>query len=712
MTRLIRPNFSRPLVIGTTAMAVAMALLAAGLPGESAAQPAPGGTDDCAIAHDMTVAPRFVAAGGAVTVTAHASALCDTPEFPRHVVLVLDATSSMAGEPMDALEEAVREFIRGIGLSAGSPTRIGIVQYDGVASTLCTLTDDEAALAACVDRLAVRPGTSGASISAGIQEGLHVMVTGRRDIESAASVREIMIVLTDGSDNAGCGAVETAAKNASSQRILVVTACLGPGCDVACMRSTASSPRYYFMARSHSELPALFSQLVGSIFRMPIDLRGPTALVLAIRPAPGMRLVDGSQSPGAPFLDADGLGWHFPDPPREGVTITFRVEPTVAGDLPVLSSAVGAYSHRGEDLVAFAFDVPRVVVVSGGALATETPGSPGPLAMVAHALALDPERPVPGEASRMSYRLAFADPVQPQGSHVAVVVDASGSMAGDANVGLKAALRSLVAGLPLGVDPSARVGLVAFNSAAWLLSDLTDRRQAIDAAIGVIGASGGTCIQCGIEAGHRALIEARPAPGVEDLVVFTDGANNQGCAGVLGAADAAKAEGVVVHTVCMLPGCDTECMAAAASPGRYHEVPRLDALGGAFSGVGTALAADRRIEGLDLTLVLPPHLALVPGSAVPAPSDARDPAAVSWQFGSVPRTGIHVAAELAARLHGAEGPVMMAEATLRDGTKQRAVVEAFLGAGFEPTVAPDPATPTAPSTVSPRYALHLPWSMR
>lgn len=385
-----------------------------------------------------------------------------------------------------------------------------------------------------------------------------------------------MIVLSDGSDNAGCGVVQQLAQQASGQGILVIGVCVGPGCDVQCMRSIAASPRYFYEAGSASQLPGVFERIRIQLTEALSSASLATdELVLAIRPAPGMQLIDGSQSPGAPFLDADGRGWHVPDPPREGVTITFRVQPLVAGDLPVLASAVGAYNHSLEELVAFVFDVPRVVVASGGALPTATPGAPLGVPVAAHEIALVPANPAPGERASLSYHVAFDDPVEPQGSHVMLVVDASGSMGGEGNTAVKGALRSLVASLPLGLDPAVQVGLATFNSNAMLLSSMTDRRADIDKAIGLISASGGTCISCGIARGLQALVEARPAPGVEDLVVFTDGANNQGCGAVIDAADAAKADGVIVHAVCLLPGCDTQCMAEAASPGRYLEIPKV-----------------------------------------------------------------------------------------------------------------------------------------
>ena len=45
-----------------------------------------------------------------------------------------------------------------------------------------------------------------------------------------------------------------AAGQAKGQGILVITVCVGGGCDVQCMRSAATSPRYFFEARNSSAL--------------------------------------------------------------------------------------------------------------------------------------------------------------------------------------------------------------------------------------------------------------------------------------------------------------------------------------------------------------------------------------------------------------------------------------------------------------------------
>lgn len=661
----------------------------------------------------MFASPRLVRAGGEVTVTATARALCTSPDARVHVALVLDATRSMEGAPMEAQREAARTFVDGLDLDANARTRVGIVQYDDAATVVCEPTNDRAAIESCIDRLAVRDVAGGSAIAEGIATGRNALLRARADAgASPPDVHEAMVVLADGSDNAGCGAVEAAAEAARSQGIAIAGVCLGPGCDETCMRSGVATSGHYFRATVPPALPPLFAQLADVLTRPAAAGEAPDELALVIRPAPGMRIVDGSQTPGAPFLEADGRTWRFPDPPREGVTVTFRALPLVAGDLPVLESAAGAYHVRGEELFAFAFDVPRVVVASDGALATATPGA---LGIAEHVLALAPERPEPGEVARLTYRLAFDDPVQPLGSHVALVADASGSMAGEANAALKASLRRLVDRLPLGIDPEVRVGVVSFNSSASILGRLSVFPEEVHRAIGTIGASGGTCIACGILAGRRILELERPAPGVEDLVVFTDGANNGGCGPVIDAAAAAKAEGVVVHAVCLLPGCDAQCMAAAASPGHYHEVSRADALGDAFEAVGEVLTADRRLSALDLTLHLPPHLRLVPGSAVPSPSDAGDPRAVRWRLHAVPPTGLGLSAAIEVAAAGSGAALMEAEATLRDGTTRRAVVEAVVGEAFEPpTAAPEP-TATArpdPTTPGPRAIVFLPAASR
>lgn len=666
---------------------------------KSAAQREPERPLACTSRATMVAEPAIVQAGGEVTVTAHASALCDAPDVHQHVVLVLDASSSMAGAPMAALSETVRSFVRTAEL--GPTRRLGIATFADSGKILCRLTADAAVLEACVDRLAVDPSVGGgSSISAGIQTGMRVMIEGRRDFVTLPDdIREVLLVLSDGSDNAGCDAVQRAAEQAKAQGMLVVTVCVGSGCDASCMRSAASSPRYHLVADGPSDLARAFDELATILERISQEIKR-SSLEVRLVPGPGMEVVDGSQSPGAPELHANGLGWAFDRPSSDGVTATFRVRPLVAGDLPVLASAEVTYGIPGEVLAQFAFDVPRVAVGSGGVLPTATPQAAAPLTATVHSLSASPRQPAPGERQRLRYRLSFQEPERPVGGHVVLVGDASGSMAGASNEALRAGFVRLVALLPTDGEPPTRMGVAIFNTAAKILARLTSEPEVLRTAIGTIGAAGGSCVECGLLAGRRILELDRPAAGGEDIVLVADGPNNAGCPSLLAIADTVKAEGIAIHAVCLLPDCDTQCLAAAATPGRYHEAAGPAELGGALERVAASLAGDARVTSVDLALAVPPHMRLVEGSASIAPTGPPEAGVVRWRLDGMPAAVLELTADLEAIAAGIDAPIAVADVRLRDGSTWRGVAEALA-----PT--PEP-TPPAP----PAWTIHIPAAAR
>lgn len=72
-------------------------------------------------------------------------------------------------------------------------------------------------------------------------------------------------------------------------------------------------------------------------------------------------------------------------------------------------------------------------------------------------------------------------------------------------------------------------------------------------------------------------------------------------------------------------------------------------------------------------------------------------------------------AEIEAVAAGNGAPLIIAEARLRDGTTQRAVIEAVAGPGVAPTAMPETPTemPTeTPTAPTPTHALYIPTAMR
>ena len=111
---------------------------------------------------------------------------------------------------------------------------------------------------------------------------------------------------------------------------------------------------------------------------------------------------------------------------------------------------------------------------------------------------------------------------------VLVILDRSGSMAGEKLAQARAAIRELVAQL----GPQDRFGLVTYSDAATLVIPLTtadaSARDRWSAAVEAIEADGGTNMSSGLDLGLDTIERARGAGHVPRAILLSDGLANQG----------------------------------------------------------------------------------------------------------------------------------------------------------------------------------------
>ncbi len=247
-----------------------------------------------------------------------------------------------------------------------------------------------------------------------------------------------------------------------------------------------------------------------------------------------------------------------------------------------------------------------------------------------------------GEVASVNFTMRFTCPDAGK-IHLVMVLDASGSMAGDPTRKMKFAMTTLVDRFDLLSHPEVQVGVVEFTGSARTLCQLTNSPTQAKGCISRIGANGSSCIDCGIREGLRVILNGRrrtpgPAPDfAEVMLVVSDGANDTACPPVLTAARQAKAQGILMITVCVSSACDAQCMREAASSARYvYAIDSADAL---LIVVDRLIAqfAGPSIVFQHITLVddLAANMPLVPGSAVPAPSQVMGNQ-VSWDWRLIP----------------------------------------------------------------------------
>ncbi len=210
-----------------------------------------------------------------------------------------------------------------------------------------------------------------------------------------------------------------------------------------------------------------------------------------------------------------------------------------------------------------------------------------------------------------------------------VVIDRSGSMAGEPLANAKRAAAKLVAQLA----PTDAFSIVTYSSndeTVMPMHRATDeiKRQAI-AAIDLIVDEGGTCISCGLSRGTRELAASPIRDGLRRMVLISDGQANEGIydRGELANLAAATAEhGVSISSVGVGLDFDEVTMVQLANVGRgnYYFVEDTAGLDSMFA---------RELGGLAETIGTNVRLVLTDGA------DARVTAAYGYPL---ERAGDHV----------------------------------------------------------------------
>lgn len=110
----------------------------------------------------------------------------------RDVVLVLDTSGSMDGEPMVQTRNAASKFVNTV-LDGGSSARISIVDFDGEARTLVSMSNNRTELLSAIQGLDAWGGTN-------THEGLSV---GGDILSSSTSTKRLIVLMSDGAPQSG-----------------------------------------------------------------------------------------------------------------------------------------------------------------------------------------------------------------------------------------------------------------------------------------------------------------------------------------------------------------------------------------------------------------------------------------------------------------------------------------------------------------------------
>lgn len=307
-----------------------------------------------------------------------------------------------------------------------------------------------------------------------------------------------------------------------------------------------------------------------------------------------------------------------------------------------------------------------------------------------HAMAAAPEGVTVGETVAVTATARTTCPAGDVGPlHIVLVIQASESMGVDSETGIhprrdvQAALGPWLDRLRLAERPWIKVGIVEYNDAPRRLCELTNDTEDLQDCLGSLRATGLPYFNTGLKEGYNTLKRGRPREdqraGLREVLVFVgDGTNDYidprtpraqqaaaplqgGCEPVKEEADTIKAESpdLLLAGIC-IGGCDTLCMRqVATSTGFVFELARFDRFESTIDRQIDQIAGSP-LKQVTVTHVLPEAFALVPDSAVPAPSSADDGRLV-WELRGAGAADVAISFELEAL--GAGEHAVCAEAT-------------------------------------------------
>lgn len=181
------------------------------------------------------------------------------PGRPFDVVLLLDTSSSMDGEKLDATRAAARAFLGYLDLP---PSRAAVLAFNAFASVVQDLSDDRPALLAALDRL---PRGAGTRIDFALQEAVAVLSGTGRDPESAAAI----VLITDGrhqGDGDGSTVQDVINAAAGARRVATVyTVGIGADVDPQLLTRVAGDPDRYYAAPSPADLVRIYVDIAGAL---------------------------------------------------------------------------------------------------------------------------------------------------------------------------------------------------------------------------------------------------------------------------------------------------------------------------------------------------------------------------------------------------------------------------------------------------------------
>jgi hypothetical protein len=299
--------------------------------------------------------------GEAVTETLAVRARCTPGGVYHHIVFVLDGSVAQSTSVRRWTHQTVAEVVDGLKLEESPVIRVGVVIFGNRPAVSCNVTNDAQRVMRCADEVLEEPDNPGDAEDLGLRETLQVLRRARRLVTGPNDeAREIIVLISDARSVDTCRNAQREARSARSDGMLLLSVCSSRDCDRTCMRSLATSPRYFF------EWPVRPGDIV-SLFLMGGGVRYIAIKRLTVTgalPATTEYVPDSADpSPTAVSPDGRTITWAFNYVPKGGVTVTLRLIPGEPGHRPAGLAASGELLDNQNLRRDIAFDSPWVLTL-------------------------------------------------------------------------------------------------------------------------------------------------------------------------------------------------------------------------------------------------------------------------------------------------------------------------------------------------------------
>lgn len=183
--------------------------------------------------------------------------VCELAKRPLDVVLAIDASASMTGAKLAAAQAAAHDFV---GLLKMPTDQVAVIAFNQTARSLAPLTGDRATVDTAIDAIALAAGTR-------IDAGLAQAAAELAGPASRPAALHIIVLLTDGRQDADPAAAQAAAAAARAAGVRIFTIGLGGDVDLPFLQELAGDPSQAYAAPSEADLAAIYAAVAEQVRR-------------------------------------------------------------------------------------------------------------------------------------------------------------------------------------------------------------------------------------------------------------------------------------------------------------------------------------------------------------------------------------------------------------------------------------------------------------